>query len=105
MRQCPTDSEEKLWRALRGRALGVEFRRQVVIANRFIVDFLAPSVKLVVEVDGRAYHACRRGADACRDRKLGRLGYRVLRLDAEMVDHNLADAAVRIEAAVAARAW
>ena len=32
-----------LWRALSGRRLeGVQFRRQVVLANRFIVDFLAP---------------------------------------------------------------
>ena len=102
MRQCPTDSEEKLWRALRGRALGVEFRRQVVIANRFIVDFLAPSVKLVVEVDGRAYHACRRGADAQRDRKLVRLGYQVLRLDADLVERNPFATVAVIKVALAA---
>ena len=39
MRVCPTDTEQKLWRVLRRRGLGVEFRRQVVIAERFIVDF------------------------------------------------------------------
>jgi very-short-patch-repair endonuclease len=89
MRRCPTDSEQKLWRALRSRGLAVEFRRQVVIANRFIVDFLAPSVKLVVEVDGAACHQRRRGADARRDRKLTRLGYRILRLDAQLVECDL----------------
>lgn len=37
-----------------------------------------------VEVDG-GYHAARRAADARRERVLRRLGYRVLRLDAELV--------------------
>ena len=66
------------------RVLGVAFRRQVPIGNRYIADFLAPSVKLVVEVDG-CCHARRVVADARRDRVLLRLGYRVLRLDAELV--------------------
>ena len=89
MRQSRTASEQRLWQlALRKRGLGVEFRRQVVIAN-FIVDFLAPEFKLVVEVDGRACHARRRSADERRDRKLARLGYRVLRLDAGLVERNL----------------
>jgi very-short-patch-repair endonuclease len=43
--------------------LGVSFRRQVPLGNRFIVDFLAPVARLVVEVDG-GYHARRREADA-----------------------------------------
>jgi very-short-patch-repair endonuclease len=79
MRECPSESEQRLWRALRCRGLGVEFRRQVVIAERSIVDFVAPAQKLVVEVDG-PYHARRVSADASRDRKLARLGYRVLRM-------------------------
>jgi very-short-patch-repair endonuclease len=102
MRQCPTRSEQRLWQlALRRRGLGVEFRRQVVLANQFIVDFLAPAFKLVVEVDGRGYHARRRGADERRDRKLTRLGYRVLWLDADLVEHNLLDAISRVRAALA----
>lgn len=51
-----------------------------------IMDFLAPSRKLVVEVDG-GYHrsAAQRRADARKDRRLKRAGYRVLRLSAELV--------------------
>jgi len=53
MRQSPTDSEATLWRALRARQLGVEFRRQVPVL-RFIVDFLAPlhglSLKLMAAI-------------------------------------------------------
>jgi very-short-patch-repair endonuclease len=99
MRVCPSESEQRLWRTLRCRGLGVEFRRQVVIADKFIVDFLAPAHKLVVEVDG-AYHARRRRADASRDRKLARLCYRMLRLEAALVLQDLPTAVRRIRAAL-----
>src|SRR5688572_14982303 len=96
MRQCPTWSEQVLWEcALRRRGLGVEFRRQVVIADRFIVDFLAPAQKLIVEVDG-PYHQSVQSRDARRERKLERLGYRILRLEAEQVVRDLPEAVARI---------
>ena len=66
MRHAPTASETALWRLLSARKLGVSFRRQVPLAGRYIADFLAPSIHLVLEVDG----------DARRDRALARLGYR-----------------------------
>ena len=75
--------EQRLWSLLRGKQLGVWFRRQVPL-GRFVADFAAPAARLVVEVDG-GYHACRRAADAQRDRALGRMGYRVLRLEAALV--------------------
>jgi very-short-patch-repair endonuclease len=87
---------------LRRRGLGVEFQRQVVIGNQFIVDFLAPAFKLVVEADGRACHSRRRAADERRDRKLARLGYRVLRLDAHLVERNLPEAIALIRVALTA---
>jgi very-short-patch-repair endonuclease len=59
------------------------------------VDFLAPSIKLVVEVDGSA-HQYRHGADAKREQKVGRLGYVVLRLDAELVIRDLPCAVARV---------
>jgi very-short-patch-repair endonuclease len=60
------------------------FRGQVVVLGRYVADFLAPTVKLVVEVDG-SYHARRAAADARRDEALRRAGYRVVRLEAELV--------------------
>jgi very-short-patch-repair endonuclease len=95
MRVCPTETEQKLWRVLRCRGLGLEFRRQVVIADRFIVDFLSPSARLVVEIDG-GYHERRQKGDASRDRKLAQLGYRVLRLPAELVQQDIIRATARI---------
>jgi len=102
MRVCPTDTEQKLWRVLRCRGLGVEFRRQVVIADRFIVDFLAPSVRLVIEIDG-GYHEGRQRADAHRDGRLVRLGYRVLRLRGELVERNFTEALALVREALLSR--
>jgi very-short-patch-repair endonuclease len=98
MRQAPTDSEARLWRALRSSQLGVAFRRQVPLLG-FVADFYAPSARLVVEIDG-GYHERRRAADARRDRKLTRAGYRVLRLQAELITHDLAGAVLRVRLAL-----
>lgn len=100
MRHSPTPSEATLWQLLSGRKLGVAFRRQVPLAGRYIADFFAPSARLVVEVDGPS-HLARVRSDARRDRVLAKLGYRVLRLDAELVLCRPATAIARIRAALA----
>jgi very-short-patch-repair endonuclease len=51
MRRNLTVSESALWRHLSGSKLGVAFRRQVPL-ERYIVDFLAPSLRLIVECYG-----------------------------------------------------
>jgi very-short-patch-repair endonuclease len=88
MRQQPTLTEHILWQAIRGGRLGVTFRRQVPLGP-FIVDFLAPRARLVVEVDG-GYHELRVTADARRTQWLERRGYRVVRVSAPSVAHELA---------------
>jgi very-short-patch-repair endonuclease len=80
MRHAPSPAEARLWEALRGSRLGVAFKRQVVRGN-FIADFLAPSIKLIVEVDG-AFHARQRHADQRREEKLQATGFRVVRVQA-----------------------
>ena len=89
-----TPTEEALWAHLRGCRLGVWFRRQVPL-GRFIVDFLAPSAHLIVEVDG-GYHQARRSLDARRDQQLTRLGYQVLHLEADLVRTNIQAALAHI---------
>jgi len=88
---APTPSEEALWRALRGGALGVAFKRQVVLGGRYIVDFFAPSVGLVVEVDG-GVHRGSGAADRRRDGRLQRFGYRIVRVPAALVLRDIARA-------------
>lgn len=83
----------------RSQRLGVRFRRQQVIGS-YIVDFLAPSLRLAIEVDGSC-HAPKRSADARRTAKLARAGYRVLRLDAHLVVRDLPRAVALIGAAIA----
>lgn len=92
MRCFPSAPEQRLWGAIRSGKLGVPFRRQVVLGSA-IVDFVAARARLVVEVDG-PQHARRRARDARRDRR--RLGYRVLRLEAELVMKNLPLAVGRV---------
>ncbi len=98
MRAEPTTSEAALWQEISGNRLGVAFRRQVPV-GRYIADFAAPSVRVVVEIDG-GYHETRRVADARRDRDLMRLGYTVLHLDAELILTALPQAVSRVRGVV-----
>jgi very-short-patch-repair endonuclease len=100
MRSAPTWGELLLWQRLKGSRLGVGFRRQVVIGSS-IVDFAAPSRRLVVEVDG-GYHAERARADARRDRALGELGWRVVRVSEQVVRTDIEQAVAVIVAALQA---
>jgi very-short-patch-repair endonuclease len=99
MRRVPTLSEQILWRAISGKKQGAAFRRQVPLLDRYIADFVAPAERLVIEVDG-PYHARCRSADARRDKLLGQAGYRVLRLEAELVEKQLPLALERIRQAL-----
>ena len=99
MRSELNPAEAALWAQLKGRAQGVMFRRQVVVLDRYIADFLAPAVRVIVEVDG-GYHARRERADARRDEKLSRAGFRVVRVPAELVLHAPAEAVALVRHAV-----
>lgn len=102
LRQHLTETEQLLWQLIRGGKLGAAFRRQAVVGE-YIVDFVAPQSRLIVEVDG-GYHRRRAAADARRDRKLARLGYRVLRLQAELVQQQPGEAVALVRAALALEA-
>ncbi len=77
MRRNPTEPEKRLWRYLSNSQLDDhKFRRQQVIGY-FIADFVCPSAKLIVEVDGDTHDE---GKDRIRDDILGERGYYVLRV-------------------------
>jgi len=94
-----TESEARLWFALRARQLGPQFRRQVPLAGRYIADFCAPALRLVVEVDG-GYHASKQQSDRRRDTVLAELGYRVVRVRAELVMRDLSAAVAVVRGAL-----
>ena len=78
LRKRSTEAEKLLWSKLRGRRFdGIKFKRQVPI-GRYIVDFVALDLKLVVEVDG-GQHNLREASDAERTRVLEQWGYHVVR--------------------------
>lgn len=97
MRCSPTRSEEWLWRRLAGSRTGLAFRRQLVIGP-YIVDFACTKARLVVEIDGES-HGGRERHDAARDRALGVLGWRVLRVREEEVMGDLDGVVGRVKAA------
>jgi very-short-patch-repair endonuclease len=77
-----TDAEQWLWHKVRRKQiLGIQFNRQRPIGP-YIVDFYAPRVNLVVEIDGGQHFAAQHAEhDRRRDAYLRRQGLVVLRFD------------------------
>lgn len=79
MRRNPTKAERCLWQALRGKRLGVRFRRQQPIGS-FVVDFYCSRARLVIELDGDQHGAAEiMNDDEERTHWLRNRGYRVIR--------------------------
>ena len=80
LRKKMTDAELKLWFRIRKKKIcGVQFYRQKPLLD-YIVDFYAPAVELVIEVDGSQHFEPEdQHCDAQRDKRLSELGIRVLR--------------------------
>lgn len=88
-RRNQTLAETFLWNNIKDEVLGVKFLRQHIIGD-YIVDFLARSEGLIIEVDG-AYHAERQQKedDALRTDILERMGYSVMRFTNEQVLYDI----------------
>src|SRR5687767_14884705 len=89
LRNESTLSEVLLWKQIRGKALGVEFHRQVPI-DCYIVDFYCHELKLVIEIDGSSHE----GKDAmlydkARQEKLEERGLTFIRFDDREVKSNI----------------
>ena len=98
MRNNPTEPELRLWRNLSNSQLGgFKFRRQQVI-GRAIADFVCPSAKLIVEVDGDTHADPER--EARRDAYLRGFGYRLLHFTNLDVMRNIEGVQLSIQAAL-----
>jgi very-short-patch-repair endonuclease len=71
-----TESEVRLWIELRGRLLGVSFRRQHPVGP-YLLDFACVALRLAIEVDGSQH--LESAGDAIRDAFLKQQGWTVLR--------------------------
>ncbi len=89
LRQQATTPEQRFWYAVRGKQLGVKFRRQHGIGH-YIVDFYCPELKLVVELDGDSHFSeAAQRYDAVRDAYIQGVGFRILRFSNADVMQNL----------------
>lgn len=85
LRNNVTEAEGILWRKLKNKQLGFQFRRQFGIGT-YILDFYCPAKKLAVELDG-GFHRKRREYDEDRTEFLKSLNIKVMRFwNKEAVD-------------------
>ena len=96
-RRDRTLAETLLWSRLRGRALGVRFRREDPF-EKYIADFSCRIARLVVETDGLTHTDTAR--DARRDAWFAARGWTVLRFSDEEVINDLEGVIDAIWAAV-----
>lgn len=90
--------EVLLWRELRGKPLGLKFRRQFAVAG-YVADFACLDRRLLIEVDGIVHDmGDRPKRDERRDAALTALGWTVLRIPAADVLRNVGSAAASLVA-------
>lgn len=91
LRKNGTLGEVLLWKAVKGKSLGVEFHRQAPIGS-YIVDFFCHEKMLALQVDGLSHRTDDAAArDIQRQRDLERMGVRFLRFSERDVRQNTAD--------------
>ncbi|NLM92039.1 MAG: endonuclease domain-containing protein [Bacteroidales bacterium] len=87
LRKNSTLAEILLWNKIKGKALGVEFKRQVPI-DEFIVDFFCHELMLIIEVDGQS-HDFKYEYDQQRQKKLENLGFTIIRFGDQQVKKDM----------------
>lgn len=97
LRRNGTLGEVLLWNALRKKALGCEFHRQVPISE-YIVDFFCPERMLAIEVDGSGHeHEEVYANDVRRQASLEAVGVRFLRFTKRDIRSNLENVVLDIQ--------
>jgi len=100
LRHHQTRAEHRLWLQLRNKRIANHrFRRQVSL-DRYVVDFVCFSLRLIIEVDGPS-HELTAGEDAIRTRRLEGQGYRIIRFSNEQVMRELDSVVETIRAIIA----
>ena len=108
LRRNPTPAERALWTLIRRRRLGTKFRRKPFVQG-LIVDFFAPSLRLIVEIGGPSQGAldarlrAQRAPDSPRDAWPRRLGYEVARFTGTAILHAQGDVVRELRTIIARR--
>ena len=96
LRKKETRAEKILWEHLKQRKIaGYKFRRQVPF-DRFILDFLCPEKKLIIELDGK-YHKDFKEKDKERDNYFRAKGYKILRIKNSEIYESIENVIKRIK--------
>ena len=89
LRRMMSLPEVVLWRELRKKPNGLQYRRQHP-AGPYVLDFFCAPANLAIEIDGESHSFGDRPVrDAARDKWLERQGIRVIRIPAPEVLQNL----------------
>ncbi|MCX6714188.1 MAG: endonuclease domain-containing protein [Candidatus Uhrbacteria bacterium] len=96
LRKEQTLTERLLWQSLKGRGLGVKFRRQHGI-DQYIVDFYCDSARLIIELDGDVHLLVDvQQRDEERQEFLVGIGYNILRFSNKEVLEGLPEVLAEI---------
>lgn len=95
LRNNSTLSEVLLWKKIKGRALGVQFHRQVPMLH-FIVDFYCYALQLAIEIDGSS-HENKQEYDARRQAMLEEQGVRFIRFTDIEVKKDMANVLLKLQ--------
>lgn len=95
LRNNSTLSEVLLWKNIKGKALGVEFHRQVPILE-YIVDFYCHELRLAIEIDGEI-HEYQYLEDAQRQGETEKYGVTFLRFQNIDIKYNMFSVLMIIE--------
>ena len=87
MRKEMTPQEVKLWQLIRKEKLGVKFRRQFAIDNKYIADFACLEKRIIIEIDGGQH--CGNFNDIQRTFYLNKKNFRVIRFWNNEIDFNI----------------
>ena len=98
LRNNSTLSEVLLWKEIKNKALGVEFKRQVPILE-YIVDFYCQELKLAIEVDGHI-HDFRYVEDKVRQEQIEQWGITFIRFSNEDIKTNMFSVVLSLESKI-----
>ena len=98
LRNNSTLSEVLLWKEIKNKALGVEFKRQVPILD-YIVDFYCQELKLAIEVDGHI-HDFRYVEDKVRQEQIEQRGITFIRFSNEDIKTNMFSVVLSLESKI-----
>ena len=76
--------------------LKIDFREQVLMFNKFLVDVLVLNKKLIIQWDGSYWHSKRKLQDKAQDKYFSKCGYNVLRITDKEIENDVKDVQYRI---------